>query len=170
MVARSEFDAWVGARSAHLLRTAYLLTRDRSSAEDLLQTALARCWFAWDRIRDDPEAYVRASMANTYCTWWRRRWRGEIPTGELPEPPAGRDPLGAVDDREALWRALGRLPRRQRAVIVLRYFEDQTESQVAAALGIALGTVKSHHAKAMATLRLDETLLDDQAVGNGSPR
>ncbi|MFI5098907.1 MAG: sigma factor [Actinomycetes bacterium] len=82
---RADFAGFVAARSQRLLRTAYLLTQDRSTAEDLLQTALAKSWQAWGRIDDDPEPYVRAVLVNMYTSWWRRRWWGEIATGEPPE-------------------------------------------------------------------------------------
>ena len=110
MADRSEFDDFVASRSPALLCTAYLLTGDRGLAEDLLQTALAKSWFAWGRISGPPEPYVRRVIATTYATWWRRRWRSEYPTGELPErsAAAGTEP---VDERDALWRALGALPR-----------------------------------------------------------
>jgi RNA polymerase sigma-70 factor (sigma-E family) len=157
MADRSGFDEFVATRSPALLRTAYLLTGDHGLAEDLLQTALAKCWFAWGRIDGPPEPYVRRVLATTYATWWRRRWRGERPSGSLPDrvDPAG---TGPVEDRDALWRALGGLPRRQRAVVVLRYYEDLSEAETAAALGISTGTVKSQSTKALAALRRDATL------------
>ena len=157
MADRSEFDDFVAARSGRLLRTAYLLTRDWALAEDLLQTALTKAWFAWGRVVDDPEPFVRTVLVNTYASWWRRRWRGEPPTEALPER-AVADPTHAVDERDRLWQALGRLPRRQRAVLVLRFYEDLTEAQVAAALHVSVGTVKSQTSKALARLRLDDTL------------
>jgi RNA polymerase sigma-70 factor (sigma-E family) len=152
------FDEFVVTRSPRLLRTAYLLTRDWALAEDLLQTALARAWEAWARIDGDPEPYVRRILVNTYASAWRRRWRGELPTAELPEAADAGDPHRGFDDRDRLWRALGRLPRRQRAVLVLRYFEDLSEQEIADALGCSVGTVKSQASRAMAKLRLDETL------------
>jgi RNA polymerase sigma-70 factor (sigma-E family) len=151
------FAEFVTVRSARLLRTAYLLTQDWARAEDLLQTSLAKAWFAWSRIETNPEPYVRKIIVNTYASWWRRRWNAERPTEELPEP-AGYDPHAAVDDRDALWQALRRLPKRQRAVIVLRYFDDLSEAEVADALGTAVGTVKSQTAKALAKLRIDPAL------------
>jgi RNA polymerase sigma-70 factor (sigma-E family) len=162
MADRSGFDEFVATRSRALLRTAYLLTGDHGQAEDLLQTALAKCWFAWGRIDGPPEPYVRRALVTTYATWWRRRWRGEWPTGELPDrgDPAATT---SVDDRDALWRALGALPRRQRAVVVLRYYEDLSEAETAAALGISTGTVKSQAAKALAALRRDGDL--QRAIG-----
>jgi RNA polymerase sigma-70 factor (sigma-E family) len=157
MADRTGFDEFVATRSPALLRTAYLLTGDRGLAEDLLQTALAKCWFAWGRIDGPPEPYVRRALLTTYATWWRRKWRAERPAGELPDrvDPAATTP---IEDRDALWRALGELPRRQRAVVVLRYYEDLSEAETAAALGISTGTVKSQAAKALAALRRDRDL------------
>lgn len=159
------FDGFVATRSSRLLRTAFLLTRDWTLAEDLLQIALARAWEAWRRIDGDPEPYVRRIIVNTYASWWRRRWRGELPTADLPEVTVAADPQTGLDDRDQLWRALGRLPRRQRAVLVLRYFEDLSEHEVAETLGCSVGTVKSQASRALAKLRLDETLAPE-----GMPR
>jgi RNA polymerase sigma-70 factor (sigma-E family) len=133
---------------------AYLLTRDWAEAEDLLQTALMKAWFAWSKIDGEPDAYVRRIIATTFVSWRRRRWTGEISRGDMPES-AAPDAMGVVEDRHGLWPALGRLPKRQRAVIVLRYFEDLTEAQVATTLGITIGTVKSQTSKALAALRSD---------------
>jgi RNA polymerase sigma-70 factor (sigma-E family) len=166
MADRSDFDEFVVTRSSGLLRTAYLLTHDWALAEDLLQTSLAKAWFAWGRLDDDPAAYVRKILVNTYASWWRRRWRGETPTESLPDAH-GPDPGSQVDDHDELWRALGRLPRRQQAVLVLRYYEDLTEAQVAATLGIATGTVKSQASKALARLRLDPDLADHPILNGG---
>lgn len=135
------FAEFVRARSSRLLRTAYLLTHDWALAEDLLQTSLVKAWGAWRRIDDDPEPYVRRILVNTYATWWRRRWRVEQPTETLPESTVD-DQHSALDARDEIWRALGRLPRRQRAVLVLRYFEDLTEAQTADVLGVSVGTPK----------------------------
>jgi RNA polymerase sigma factor (sigma-70 family) len=98
------------------------------------------------------------SSTRTYSSWWRRKWTGELPTAELPERVAGADPHAGLDDRDQLWRAMQRLPRRQRAVLVLRYFEDLSEIEVADALGCSVGTVKSQASRALAKLRLDATL------------
>jgi RNA polymerase sigma-70 factor (sigma-E family) len=147
------FDEYVAARSRALWRSAWLLTGDRHRAEDLVQTALLKCWRRWDRITDAEavEAYVRRTMVTTYTDWWRRRWNGELPTSELPEPepPAAADP----GLRHDVLAALARLPRGQRAVVVLRYFDDLTEAQTAAALGIGIGTVKSQTSRALRSLR-----------------
>jgi RNA polymerase sigma-70 factor (sigma-E family) len=156
----AELDTFVeftAQRSPRLLRTAYLLTHDWGQAEDLLQTSLVKAWRVWERIDADPEPYVRRILVNTYSTWWRRRWRGEHPTADLPEQ-ATADQHSEVDARDEVWQALGRLPRRQRAVLVLRYFEDLSEAQIADVLGISVGTVKSQASRALARLRLDESL------------
>jgi RNA polymerase sigma-70 factor (sigma-E family) len=147
------FNAFVAARSRHLLQTAYLLTGDRHRAEDLLQTALTRAYLRWDRIEsDDPEGYVRRTLANAHIDWWRRKpWREE-PTAQLPDT-AGSDEAASYDVRDAVLKALAVLSRRQRAVIVLRYYEDLSETEIAAALGCSAGTVKSAASRAMAKLR-----------------
>jgi RNA polymerase sigma-70 factor (sigma-E family) len=161
-----DFDEFVAARSTRLLRTAFLLTHDRELAEDLLQTSLSKAWFAWDRMRSDPEPYVRRILVTTYASWWRRRWRGEQPTGDLPEaaPPHDGGHAERSATRHDLWTAMGRLPRRQRAVIVLRYFEDLTEAQTAAVLDCSVGTVKSQTARALVRLRVDPALGSDGRV------
>jgi RNA polymerase sigma-70 factor (sigma-E family) len=153
------FREFVAARSRALLRTAWLLTGDWASAQDLVQTALAKTWPAWSRITrtDDPEVYVRRVLVTTYATWWRRRWHGETPLGALPETLAP-DAFDAADRRAVVASALAGLTRGQRAVVVLRYFDDLTEAQTAAALGCSVGTVKSQHARALAALRTSASL------------
>jgi RNA polymerase sigma-70 factor (sigma-E family) len=147
------FEEFVAVRGQALHRFGYALTGDWALAEDLLQTALARAYPRWSRVlRDDPEGYVRKIMVNTWSSWWRRRWRGEVPTARLPEP-AGADGFAGVDHRQALRAALAQLPPRQRAVVVLRYHQDMSEAQVAELLGVSVGTVKSQAAKALARLR-----------------
>jgi RNA polymerase sigma-70 factor (sigma-E family) len=152
-----DFDDFVAARSTGLLRTAYLLTRDHALAEDLLQTALTKAWFAWSRIDGHPEPYVRKILVNTYASWWRRRWHGELPSEDLPERGAV-DATGSAEAGHDLWQAMARLPRRQRAVVVLRYFEDLTEAETARLLDCSAGTVKSQLSKALAKLRVDPAL------------
>lgn len=163
VTATTGFDEFVAARSTQLLRTAYLLTRDHALAEDLLQTALTKAWFAWSRIDGEPEPYVRKILVNTYASWWRRKWNGEQAHAEPPEPD--RSPVHApsqgAEDRHDLWTAMGRLPRRQRAVIVLRFVEDLSEAETADLLGISTGTVKSQTSKALAKLRIDPALAAD---------
>lgn len=156
----TDFDVFVAQRSTALLRTAYLLTRDHALAEDLLQTALAKSWFSWSRIDGDPEPYVRKVLVNTYNAWWRRKWNGEHPTDELPEPAQFAE-TGTDHD---LWTAMGRLPKRMRAVVVLRYYEDLSEAETADLLGCSRGTVKSQLSKAVAKLRLDPALATDQGA------
>lgn len=150
------FEEFVAARGPVLLRTAYLLTGDRGRAEDLVQTALGKTWPKWSSIESGPrEAYVRKVMVTTYIAWWRRRWNGEHPTEVLPEQ-ASREPDLAL--RRDLLAALASLPRGQRAVVVLRYFDDLTEVQTAEALGVSVGTVKSQGARALAALRSSPAL------------
>jgi RNA polymerase sigma-70 factor (sigma-E family) len=164
------FEEFVVARSERLLRTAYLLTRDHALAEDLLQTALAKAWSSWHRIEADPESYVRRILVNTFSTWWRRRWNGELPTEELPEPSASDPHHGGHDMALStdLWDAVGRLPKRQRAVVVLRFYEDLSEAATAEALGVSPGTIKSQTAKALAKLRIDPSVLEGHQAGTGS--
>jgi len=153
-VAASEgFEDFVSARGQSLQRFGYLLTGDWALAEDLVQTAFSRAYPRWSRIESDaPEAYVRKVMVNTWSSWWRRRWRGEVPAASLPDI-AARDPYPEADRRHVIKSALAELPNRQRLVLVLRYHEDLSEQQVADLLGISVGTVKSQAAKALAKLR-----------------
>jgi RNA polymerase sigma-70 factor (sigma-E family) len=159
------FEDFVAGRGQALQRFGYALTGDWALAEDLLQTALARAYPRWSRVvRDDPEAYVRKIMVNTWSSWWRRKWRGELPARRLPET-AGPDSYAAVDSRQALRSALAQLPPRQRAVVVLRYHQDLSEAQVAELLGISVGTVKSQAARALASLRVQAALAPYRAEG-----
>ena len=152
--AEREFAEFVGARYSSLLRTAYLLTGDRGHAEDLAQSALVRTFQAWRRLADpaNAEAYTRATMIRLAMRWRRRRWTGEMPTAVLPERMAG-DHAGTVKQAELLRRALLGLPWSQRAVLVLRYYADQSEAEIAAALGCSVGTVKSRASRGLAGLR-----------------
>jgi RNA polymerase sigma-70 factor (sigma-E family) len=163
MADRAGFQQFVTARSRHLLRVAYLLVGDLGLAQDLLQEALVRSWFAWHRIAGaDPEAYVRRVMVNTYISGLRRRSSGEIVTAAPPER-AQADDAENVEHRIILTDALRRLPRKQRALIVLRYFEDLTEAQTAEVLGCSVGTVKSQTSRALSRLRVDPTLSGGRA-------
>ena len=147
---REDFEDFVAARYGALLRTAYLLTGDHHDAEDLLQQSLVKAVGAWGRIQGDPEPYVRTILVRQNVSRWRgRRWR-ELTTDTPPETAATED---GTEDRIALHRALGSLAPRQRAVIVLRYYEDLTEVQTADALGISVGTVKSQARDALRRLR-----------------
>ncbi len=159
----ADFTEFVHATWPSLYRTAYLLLGDRAEAEDLVQSALAKTYASWGRVRDLEAApgYARTTLINTASSWFRKKsWRNERPTEVLPEPAAGStgpDP----SDRTAVLTALAQLPRRQRAVIVLRYYEDLSVAQTAGALGIADGTVKSQTSDALARLR---TLLGDAVI------
>jgi RNA polymerase sigma-70 factor (sigma-E family) len=150
----AEFRQFVAARSAALLRTAYLLVGDWAHAEDVLQTALTKTYLAWRRLGEIEavEAYARRVLVTTATTWWRRRWHGERPTAVMPDRPTA-DEIEAHIERQALWRHVHALPARQRAVLVLRFYEDLTEVETARVLGVAVGTVKSQCARALATLR-----------------
>jgi RNA polymerase sigma-70 factor (sigma-E family) len=149
-----QFREFVSNRSAALLRTAYLLTGDWANAEDLLQTALTKTYLAWRRLGtiDSVEPYARRVLVTTATSWWRRRWHGEKPTGSLPET-SGPDGADERAERDLLWRFVLGLPPRQRAVLVLRFYEDLTEAETARLLDISVGTVKSQGARAIATLR-----------------
>jgi RNA polymerase sigma-70 factor (sigma-E family) len=149
-----EFADFVTARMPAVLRWAHLLTGDRGRAEDLVQHAFAATYRHWRRITPDgAEAYVRKAVLNAHLSWWRRGpHRHERPVGEVPERP-GSEPAGVVDERDAMWAALAGLPPRQRAVLVLRYYEDLSEAEIARVLDIAPGTVKSQAAKGLAHLR-----------------
>lgn len=150
----AEFRDFVAARSGALLRTAYLLAGDWATAEDLLQTALTKTYLAWKRLGEIEavEPYARRVLVNTATSWWRRRWHGERPTEILPER-AGPDVIEEQLERDVLWRHVKALPTRQRAVLVLRFYEDLSEAQTAALLNISPGTVKSQTSRALGTLR-----------------
>jgi RNA polymerase sigma-70 factor (sigma-E family) len=159
------FHDYVAARSSSLLRTAYLLTGNKADAEDLLQAALAKTYLAWCRIEDfgSLDGYVRRAMVNTHISWWRRRRLEEYPTDELPDQPV-TDHVGDSELHDSLSRALRRLPERMRAAVVLRYYEDMSEAEIAGVLGVSLGTVKSTVSRAVAKLRIDAELMGDFGV------
>lgn len=152
------FEEFVHARSPALLRTAWMLTGNAATAEDLLQSALARTWPHWRRIADDqPEAYVRKVMVRLHASWRARRWNQETPTadGELERQPHQSEEYcsGGTDDRMDLLKALKALPLRQRQVVVLRFFDDLSVETVAQVMGCSIGTVKSQSAKGLTKLR-----------------
>ena len=153
------FRDYVLARGTALLRMAIMLTGNRADGEDLVQAALAKTYLAWDKINDRAalDAYVRRAMVNTHISWWRRRRVEEFPTDELPDQVVA-DHARDSDMAEVVRQALDRLPQRMRAAVMLRYFEDMTEPEVAATLGISLGTVKSTVSRAVARLRIDAEL------------
>jgi RNA polymerase sigma-70 factor (sigma-E family) len=149
------FEDFVRARGAALLRFALMLTGELARAEDLVQSVFATAYPRWSRIAAmaAPEAYLRTVLVHEHLKWWRRRSNREVPatmTGDV----AGRDDLAADHaDRDAAWRLLGRLPRRQRAVLALRYYEDLPDDDIAAILGCTASTVRSQAARGLATLR-----------------
>jgi RNA polymerase sigma-70 factor (sigma-E family) len=153
------FREYVATRSQALLRTAYLLTGNKADAEDLVQAALAKTYLAWDRIEDRGalDGYVRRAIVNTHISWWRRRRVEEYPTDEIPDQ-AVADHAIMSDLQETMRRAIDRLPDRMRTAVVLRYYEDMTEAEVAEILGVSLGTVKSTVSRAVAKLRCDADL------------
>jgi len=158
-LAEEAFCEYVRSRGPALLGMAIGLTGNRADAEDLLQAALAKTYLAWDKISDRAalDGYVRRAMVNTHISWWRRRRLEEYPTDEMPDVPVG-DHAADSDLHEIVVRALNRLPSRMRAAVTLRYLEDKTEPEIAAALGISLGTVKSTVSRAVAKLRADVEL------------
>lgn len=156
----AEFASFVAARWGSLLRVAYLLTGDRVAAEDLVQAALTKTYVAWPRLRDraTAEPYVKRTMVTTYTSWWRRHRGREASVAEPDGRPLapGRTPdddLEAALHRSLLWPHLARLPRGQRAAVVLRFYEDLSEAETAAVLGCSTGTVKSQTHRALTTLR-----------------
>jgi RNA polymerase sigma-70 factor (sigma-E family) len=158
-VSEHEFRDYVRARRPALLRAAYLLTRNEADAEDLVQAALAKTYLAADRIEDRSalDGYVRRAIVNTHISWWRRRRVVELPTDELPDE-AVADHAVSSDLQATLRDAVDRLPGRMRAAVMLRYYDDMTEAEVAESLGVSLGTVKSTVARAVAKLRIDTNL------------
>jgi RNA polymerase sigma-70 factor (sigma-E family) len=155
MQSRDGFEEFAVASSAHLVRTGFLLTGDAGLAEDLAQDALVGLYVAWPRV-SDPYAYARRSIVNAVRTRWRRgRRRREVSLTDLLDDavPAAADSAPALAARHVLMAALDTLPPRQRAVVVLRHLEDLSEAQTADLLGLSVGTVKSHNARAMAELR-----------------
>jgi RNA polymerase sigma-70 factor (sigma-E family) len=153
------FAEFVAARSGGLLRSAWLLTGDATKAEDLLQTVLANAWRRWPAIvSGSPEAYVRRSLYTTYVSWWRRRWRGELPAAVPPERSEHCDLAAESADRDVVRRALARLSPQQRAVVVLRYVEDLSVDRTAELLRCSPATVRVQAFRALEALRTDPDL------------
>ncbi|WP_045698134.1 SigE family RNA polymerase sigma factor [Streptomyces rubellomurinus] len=162
-----EFRAFAAATWSRLFRTAYLLAGDRHGAEDLVQQAMERGYTAWGRVRSaaDPYAYVRRVLINEHARRFRRRPREQLVTAVPDRPaPAGSDP----DARAVLLGALAGLPPRQRQAVVLRYWEDLSETQAAEAMGCSVGTVKSQAARGLAKLR--EASSHNGLIGIGGER
>jgi RNA polymerase sigma-70 factor (sigma-E family) len=164
-----EFGAFASSAYRRLQHAADLLTGDRARAEDLVQHALVRAYLRWPSIREgNPEAYTRRIIVNAYLDWWRRvRWR-ELPERETDHGGVLPDPAADVVRRDAVQRALARLTRRERAFVVLRFWYDLGEAQIAAELGVARGTVKSTLSRAMAELRDDPELSSSTLDPEGS--
>jgi RNA polymerase sigma-70 factor (sigma-E family) len=157
---RDAFDAFARARMRELLRFAHVLTGDPHQAADLVQDALERTLLSWSRVENkgDPEGYVRRAIVNRHISMWRRLRRERL-VAETPDEAREAQP---ARDRE-LWSALASLPPRQRAVLVLRYYEDLTEADCAHVLGCSVGTVKSQTFKALARLRA-QVSTDDEGI------
>ena len=167
---RVAFGEYVRSRSHTLLRAAQAMTGNRADAEDLLQATLVKAYQSWDRI-DDPTAldnYVRRVMVNTHISGWRRRRVDEYPTDEVPDS-AVADSTRDTDLHDVVQRAIDRLPRQMRAAVMLRFYDDMTEPEVAAALGVSVGTVKSTVARAVAKLRKDTELGADSLPRQRDP-
>ncbi|MFL6112758.1 MAG: SigE family RNA polymerase sigma factor [Catenulispora sp.] len=163
-----QFREFVGARSKALLQTAYLLTGDWENARDLVQGALAAVARRWNQLADPEraEAYVRKSIYHAHVDRTRLlSWRRERSTAEVPDSAArNSDPADAVAARQDVMEALRRLPRGQRAVVVLRYFEDRSDREIAEVLGISTGTVRSQHHKALKALRVSIDIKEEAAA------
>jgi RNA polymerase sigma-70 factor (sigma-E family) len=162
------FEEFVLARGEALLRFAVMLCADRGRAEDLVQSVLARAYPRWTRIltMERPESYVKTMLVHEHLRWWRRRSSTEVPVAEPDDPnsPVIADAAAEYARRDAAWALLGRLPRRQRAVLVLRYYEDLSDAEIATILGCTQPTVRSQAARALAALRTAVPHLDPEAL------
>jgi RNA polymerase sigma-70 factor (sigma-E family) len=145
-----EFAAFVAVRYRDLLRTAFLLTGSHHAAEDLVQACLLKAMPRWNAIAE-PMTYLRRMMVNQRVSWWRRV-RRELPQADPPDGVAPDD-IGGADERTVILAALAGLPPRMRAVLVLRYWEDQSEAETADLLGCSVGTVKAQSSRGLARLR-----------------
>lgn len=158
-----QFAQFVRSSSPGLMRTAWLLTGDWASAEDLVQSGLLKTWQRWSSVRAPAaaEAYTRRVLMTTFLGWRRRRWVGEVAFGWLPDRADSRDLAADVAEHDAVTTALLQLPRQQRAVIALRYFNDLSEQAIADALGCSVGAVKAHASRALSALRSNPYLQTD---------
>jgi RNA polymerase sigma-70 factor (sigma-E family) len=170
-VEADEYERFVRGRTPALLRCAYLLTGDQHLAEDLVQEALARTHRHWDSLHEtgNAEAYTRRTIYHLQVSRWRRRRVAESFPGHLPEHELAGDHADTTAVRLALERALRLLTPRQRAVIVLRYFEDRSESDAAQLLGVSVGTVKSLASRALERLRAAAPELTTLAMDGAGP-
>ncbi|MEH0971032.1 SigE family RNA polymerase sigma factor [Micromonospora sp. CPCC 205546] len=149
------FEEYVSSRGPALIRLARLLTGNEHRAEDLTQDVLARAYVHWRRIAraDRPDVYVRRMLVNANNSWWRRRVNRELATADFAERPQHGDLGGETADRDAVWRLILGLPDRQRAVLVLRYYEDLDDATIAQILGCSPVTVRTHAMRALNHLR-----------------
>ncbi|MET8259863.1 SigE family RNA polymerase sigma factor [Micromonospora sp. NPDC005205] len=149
------FEEYVSSRGPALVRLARLLTGDEHRAEDLTQDVLARAYVHWRKISraDHPDVYVRRMIVNANTSWWRRRSSRELATAEFSDRPGRGDLGGDAADRDEMWRLILGLPDRQRAVLVLRYYEDLDDSSIAQILGCSPVTVRTHAMRALSQLR-----------------
>jgi RNA polymerase sigma-70 factor (sigma-E family) len=169
-----EFDEFVRSRTTSLLRAAYLLTGDQHLAEDLVQSALARTHRAWKTLHrsGNAEAYTRKIMYHLQVSWWRRNKVAESISSDVPEPRRGQggDMADHLSIRLTLRQALAKLTPKQRAVLVLRFYEDRSEAEAAAILDLNIGTIKSQTAKALSRLRVVAPELAELYVAKGLAR
>jgi RNA polymerase sigma-70 factor (sigma-E family) len=164
---RNSFEDYVSARGPTLLRFAYVLSGDHHLAEDIVQEVLARMHPRWHRMADveQPDAYLRRAIVRQYLSWRRRRSSQERP-GPVPERPGPDSDHGA--ERDEVWQLLATLPRSQRAVLVLRFYEDLPDEDIATLLGCARATVRVHASRGLARLR-DLVPARDEATSSGTP-
>ncbi|RBQ17889.1 SigE family RNA polymerase sigma factor [Spongiactinospora rosea] len=150
-----DFEQFVRARGGALYRYGFVLTGNAHDAADLVQEALLRLDGAWPRVRkkDDPEGYVRTTMARLHISWWRRRRREDL-MATVPEAAYHDGDLDRVSGDSVLWNELRALPRKQRTVLVLRYYQDMSDAEIAAMLGVSAGTVRSQASRALSKLRV----------------
>ena len=155
----ADFDNFVRTETGGLLRTAYLLTGNAAGAEDVVQEALTRLYPKWPRVMaaDSPNAYVRRSVVNTFLNGRRSAANREIAI-DVTDYPNHRDITQAISDRDQVWRLLGRLPERQRAALVMRYFHGLSDTDAAHALGCRAGTVRSLISRGLAALRAESAI------------
>ena len=160
-----DFSSYVAERGPALLRMARSLTNSHADAEDLLQAALVKTFLSWDRIADPRarDGYVRRAMVNTQISEWRRRRLDIYPTDEIPEQGVD-DPTWRSDLADVVRRAIEHLPDRQRTAVILRYYDDLTEAQIAERMGVTIGTVKSTLSRATEKLRSNADLIIERTT------
>lgn len=165
VVTEPDFEQWVSVRVPALLRFAYLVTGSRQAADDVVQSVLTRCFERWSSVRrtDDPDAYVRRMIVNEHVSAWRRWGKRQSPVAEPIRSASAVDPAVGVSEADAVWRVCQALPPRQRAAVVLRFYEDLDHHEIAGILGCAESTVRSQIHRALAALRAE---LERQEAGD----